>query len=176
MCSARAFTLLFVCTQRTNISLRTRVFLSKRKTAIFRTREKKCQQQHGEQQLCCKGEPRRRRSAFTRAVVVVVRRPTKAAHRLLSRRTRTRQKPCRFSFSYLQVCFVLYLIWIFFNVLRDRSVRGIGVHVATNRKLARVLREQNGKTTRHRRAREREIDARQQLVQSQSEKIFWGEE
>ena len=64
----------------------------------------------------------------------------------------------------------------YFLTSRDRSVRGIGVHVATNRKLARVLREQNGKTTRHRRAREREIDAREELVQSQSEKIFWGEE
>ena len=102
----------FVCTQRTNISLRTRVFplLNKRKTAIFHMqRKKKCQQQHGEH-LCCKGEPCRRQNAFTRAVVVVVRRPTKASFRLLSRRTRTRQKPCRFSFSYLQVCFVLYLI------------------------------------------------------------------
>ena len=94
------------------ISLRTRVFplLNKRKTAIFHMqRKKKCQQQHGEH-LCCKGEPCRRQNAFTRAVVVVVRRPTKASFRLLSRRTQTRQKPCRFSFSYLQVCFVLYLI------------------------------------------------------------------
>ena len=109
MCSARAFMLF--CRYTKNYFPKEReffLFLLIINGNFSHAKKKKCQQQHGEQ-LCCEGEPCRQ-NAFTHAVVVVVRRPTKAAFRLLSRRTRTRQKPCRFSFSYLQVCFVLYLI------------------------------------------------------------------